>query len=155
MRGLHQGRTVGVEQQEEDHGHRHDVHVEEQNDAAVVEAPLEAQAAHGVEGAGESDSRRDEKPRIGMQVGKSSEEEGAEQTPEDKDRATQQRFSPEVQEPGRVDPEVKRGGDDFFSLAEAAEVRGIASRYMKRPWGTKWGGPRGPFQSHFSRKRCG
>ena len=46
---------VGVEEEEEDHAESHQVHVDEEEDSAVVEVPAALHAADGVGCAGESD----------------------------------------------------------------------------------------------------
>ena len=46
---------VGVEEEEEDHAEGHEVHVDEQEDAAVIEAPASLHATDRVGGAGDGD----------------------------------------------------------------------------------------------------
>ncbi len=43
---------VGVEEEEEDHAEGHEIHVDEEEDAAVVEAPAPLHATNGVRSAG-------------------------------------------------------------------------------------------------------
>ena len=42
---------IGVEEEEEDHAEGHEVHIDEEEDTAVVEAPAGLHAADGVDGA--------------------------------------------------------------------------------------------------------
>ena len=39
---------VGVEEEEEDHAEGHEIHVDEKEDAAVIEAPASLHATNGV-----------------------------------------------------------------------------------------------------------
>jgi hypothetical protein len=43
---------VGVEEEEKDHAEGHEIHVDQEEDAAVIEAPASLHAANGVGGAG-------------------------------------------------------------------------------------------------------
>jgi hypothetical protein len=54
--------SVGIEQKEEDHAESHEVHVDEEQDSSVVEAPAALHATDSVGGACDrGDSRQNEK----------------------------------------------------------------------------------------------
>ena len=118
---LEQRTVVGVEKQKEDHRDGHDVHIEEQDDATVVEAPLEAEAAHRVERAGHGEDGGDDQLWICVSFGIAGPEEGENQAAQHQQGTAKQRFLAQFQEAWLMDSDWKRGGDDSFSLAEAAK----------------------------------
>ncbi len=135
MRKLKQPDAIRIKQQEQNHGHRHDVHIKQQNDAAVIEAPPQAQASHRVQCACESDNSGQNQPRVSAVFGKPGPNKGKNQAAQHQQRTAKQRFLAKVQEAWLMDADWKRGGDDFFSLAEA-DCRGkTASRVVKRHLG--------------------
>ncbi len=67
---------VGIEEEEEDHGEGHDVHVKKQHDAAVVEAPFEAEAAEGFVGSPERAEDGESQRPVGVDLRESGEEYG-------------------------------------------------------------------------------
>jgi hypothetical protein len=123
LRGLEERAVVRVEEQKEDHGDGHDVHIKEQNHAAVVEAPLEAEATHCVRGAGDGEDGGDGQLRICVGFGISGPDEGQHQAAEDQQGTAKERFLTEVQEARLVDSDWERGGDDYLSLAEGGQLR--------------------------------
>ena len=88
---------VGVEEEEENHAERHEIHVDQQQDAAVVEAPSALHTADGVCGAGYSEECGEDEKRSGAVVGKVGEEDGYGETYEDEDVA------PEKGTPARIE----------------------------------------------------
>lgn len=79
---------VGIEEEEEDHGEGHDVHVKKQHDAAVVEAPFEAEAAEGFVGSPErADDGEGEGP-VGVDLWESGEEQGGAEAGQDHEGPT-------------------------------------------------------------------
>ena len=67
---------IGVEEEEEDHAEGHEVHVDEEEDTAVVEAPAWLHAADGVDGAGGCDEGGHGEKYSGAVVGEVREEKG-------------------------------------------------------------------------------
>jgi hypothetical protein len=82
----------------------------------MVEAPLQAKAAHRVDGAGKGEDRRQGKPGIGMCLRKSRHDKGQQEAAENQHRAAQERLAAGVQEVSRVWADWKGDGDDSFSL---------------------------------------
>jgi hypothetical protein len=78
---------VGVEEEEEDHAEGHEVHVDEEEDAAVIEAPTALHAANGVSGAGGGGECREDEDGSAVDLGEAGEEDGCEQTGQDKENA--------------------------------------------------------------------
>jgi hypothetical protein len=132
---LWQGTAIGVEQQEEDHGDGHDVHVEQEDDAAVVEAPLEPKAAHSVEGAGDGDDGGYGEPWVRMCVGKSRQKKGKHEAAQHEQGAAEQGFLAKVEEARLMDTDWKRGGDDYFSLVLCGQAGVAAFGGIKRELG--------------------
>jgi hypothetical protein len=56
---------VGIEKEEEDHAKGHEVHIDEEEDSPVVEAPARLHAADGVGSASDGGERREDKERCG------------------------------------------------------------------------------------------
>ena len=81
---------VGVEQQEEDHAEGHEVHVDEKQDAAVVEAPAALHATDGIGGAGNGSQQRKSDQRIWPDVRKVSEKYRDTKTGQDEHKTTRQ-----------------------------------------------------------------
>ena len=79
--------SVGVEEEEEDHAEGHEIHVDEKEDAAVVEAPAALHAANGVCGAGEGGEGGEDEAGGGVELREAGEEDGCEQTGQDKQNA--------------------------------------------------------------------
>ena len=70
---------VGIEEEEEDHAEDHKVHIDAEEDSAVIEAPAGAHAADRVHGAKDGCHSGEEKQQGGAVLGKVREEErGAE-----------------------------------------------------------------------------
>jgi hypothetical protein len=80
---------VGVEEEEEDHAEGHEVHVDEQEDAAVIEAPAALHAANRVGGAGDGCEGWEDEDRGAVDLGEAGEEDGCEQTDQDKQNAAE------------------------------------------------------------------
>jgi hypothetical protein len=78
---------VGVEEKEENHAENHEVHVDEEEDAAMVEAPAPLHATDGVRCAGGSDESGEDQERCGVDLGEVGEEDGCGQTGQDKEAA--------------------------------------------------------------------
>jgi hypothetical protein len=60
---------VGIEEQEEDHAERHQVHVDEEENATMIEAPAALHATDGVGGAEDGDEGGNDEDWSGEDVG--------------------------------------------------------------------------------------
>ena len=78
---------VGVKEEEENHAEGHEIHVDEKEDATVVEAPTPLHATNGVRGAGGGGEGGEDEDRCGMDLREAGEEDGREQTGQDKEDA--------------------------------------------------------------------
>jgi len=81
---------VRVEEEEENHAQGHEVHVDEEEDATVIEAPAALHAADGVCGAGGGGEGGENEERCGMDLGEAGEEDGYEQTCQDKQNGAEE-----------------------------------------------------------------
>ena len=91
---------VGVEEQEEDHGERSDVHVEQQKDAAVVEAPAETQAAGGFPGSPERGECGENERPGGVDLRESGEDEGCGEAGQNQESSANKRTMTDMEESG-------------------------------------------------------
>jgi hypothetical protein len=80
---------VGIEEEEENHTEGHEVHVDAENDAGVIEAPAALHAADGVGGADDGDQGGDDEERGSAVVGEVGEEESDGETEENQEAAAQ------------------------------------------------------------------
>ena len=78
---------VGVKEEEENHAEGHEIHVDEEEDAAVVEAPAPLHATDGVRGAGGGGEGGEDEDRGAMDLREAGEEDCCEQTGQDKQNA--------------------------------------------------------------------
>ena len=78
---------VGIEEEEEDHAEGHEIHVDEKEDAAVVEAPAPLHATDGVRGAGGGGEGGKDEKGSGVDLREAGEGDGCEQTDQDKQNA--------------------------------------------------------------------
>jgi hypothetical protein len=78
---------VGVEEEEEDHAESHQVHVDEEEDSAVVEVPAALHAADGVGGADDGEQDGKDEEWGGAVVGEVGEEESDGETEENEETA--------------------------------------------------------------------
>jgi hypothetical protein len=67
---------VWVEEQEENHAEGHEVHVDQEKDTTMIEAPAALHAAHGVGGAEDGDQRGKDEERSGVVVREVREADG-------------------------------------------------------------------------------
>lgn len=81
---------VGIEEKEEDHAEGHEVHVNAEEDTAVVEAPSRLHATNCVDGAGDGGQGREDKQWGGTVVGEVGEQESYTKTGQDEDVAAYQ-----------------------------------------------------------------
>jgi hypothetical protein len=81
---------VGVEEEEENHAESHEVHVDEKQDATVVEAPASLHAADGVRSAGGSEEGGEDEERSGVDLGEVGEEDCGGQAGQDKEAAAKE-----------------------------------------------------------------
>ena len=91
---------VGVKEEEEDHAEGHEVHVDEEEDAAVIEAPTALHAANRVGGAGGGGEGWEDKDGGAVDLGEAREEDGCEQTGQDKQNAAEEGTLARVEKAG-------------------------------------------------------
>jgi hypothetical protein len=91
---------VGVEEEEENHAERHEIHIDQEKDAAVVEAPSALHAADGVNGAGECDEDGEHEKRSGVIVRKAGKQEGSGQAGQDEETAAEKRTRTRIEKAG-------------------------------------------------------
>ena len=78
---------VGVEEEEENHAESHEIHVDEKEDATVIEAPAPLHAANGVGGAGGRGEGGEDEDRSAVDLREAGEQDGCEQAGQDKEDA--------------------------------------------------------------------
>jgi hypothetical protein len=78
---------VGVEEEEENHAESHEIHVDEKEDATVIEAPAPLHAANGVGGAGGRGEGGEDEDRGAVDLREAGEQDGCEQAGQDKEDA--------------------------------------------------------------------
>jgi hypothetical protein len=78
---------VGVEEKEENHAEGHEVHVDAEDNAGVIEAPAALHAADGIGGAGQGEQDRKDEEEGGAIVGEVGEEESDGETEENEETA--------------------------------------------------------------------
>jgi hypothetical protein len=78
---------VRVEEKEENHAEGHEIHVDEEEDAAVVEAPAPLHATNGVRGAGGGGEDREDEDGCAVDLREAGDGDGCEQTDQDKQDA--------------------------------------------------------------------
>jgi hypothetical protein len=83
---------VRVEEKEEDHAEGHEVHIDAEDDAAVVPVPSRLHAADGVHRADRGDDSGEEQERGGTVVRKAREEKSDNETAQDQQTAAKQRM---------------------------------------------------------------
>jgi hypothetical protein len=74
---------VRVEEKEQDHAEGHEVHIDAEDDAAVVPVPSRLHAADGIHGADRGDDSGEEQERGGAVVWKAGEEKSSNETAQD------------------------------------------------------------------------
>src|SRR6202022_3687444 len=82
---------IGVAEEEQDHADDHDVHVDTEDHAGVVEAPAALHAADGVDRADAGDDGRDDKQEVGTILGEVRQEESGDEGEQDHGAASDQR----------------------------------------------------------------
>jgi hypothetical protein len=78
---------VWVEEEEENHAEGHEIHVDEKEDAAVVEAPAPLHATNGVRSAGGGGEGGKDEDGSAVDLREAGEQDGCEQTDQDKEDA--------------------------------------------------------------------
>ena len=79
--------SVWVEEQEENHAEGHEVHVDQKENSAVVEAPTSLHATDGVGSAGYCDERGEDEERSGVVAREVGEDDGYCQTGKNEETA--------------------------------------------------------------------
>lgn len=85
--GVGDPKHVGVKEEKENHDDGHQVHIDEEQDAAVIQAPPGLHAAERVDRADDRDQRGDEEQRGGTDVGEVRQKESGAKAEKDQ-RAT-------------------------------------------------------------------
>ena len=91
---------VGIDEEEEHDEDGHEVHVDEKEDASVVEAPALSHAAGCIEQAGDGDQYWQNEQRGGMVAGKMREAKGGGKAEKDERTAAHERVNVRVEEGG-------------------------------------------------------
>jgi hypothetical protein len=81
---------VGVEEEEENHAEGHEIHVDQKEDATVIEAPATLHATDGVRRAGGGGEGGENEERCGMDLREAGEEDGCEQTGQDEQNSAEE-----------------------------------------------------------------
>ena len=89
---------VGVDEEEEDHGAGHEVHIEAEQNASVVEVPAALHAAGGIERSPGAAEGGEQEQGVGAQVREVRNENGSEDADEDQGVATGQGVLARVEE---------------------------------------------------------
>jgi hypothetical protein len=89
---------VGVEEEEENHAERHEVHVDAKDDTGVIEAPTTLHAADGVGCAGDGKQGGDDEEGGGVVVGEVGEEKSDGETEENQEAAAQKGMGMRIEE---------------------------------------------------------
>jgi len=74
---------VRIEEEEENHAEGHEIHVDEKEDATVVEAPASLHATNGVRGAGGGGEDGEDEDGGAVDLREAGEQDGCEQTGQD------------------------------------------------------------------------
>jgi len=90
---------VGVEEEEEDHAESHEIHVDEEDDAGVVEAPGPLQTTDRVDGACSCGESGNGQQHGGVVMREVREQQGYREADEDEDASSEKRRNTRV-EPG-------------------------------------------------------
>jgi hypothetical protein len=89
---------VGIEEEEENHAEGHEVHVDAEDDAGVIEAPTTLHAAGCVGCAGDGDQGGEDEERRGAIVGEVGEKKSDGETGENQEIAAQERVGTRIEE---------------------------------------------------------
>jgi hypothetical protein len=93
--------SVRIEEEEEDHAEGHEIHVDEKEDAAMVEAPAPPHAANGVDGAGDGDERGEDEEQSGATIREAGDCQSGGETEKDKDAAAYQGTRTRIEKTGQ------------------------------------------------------
>ena len=89
---------VRIEEEKDDHAEGHQIHVEQENDAGVVETPAALEAAAGVGDAEEGEDHGEEEQRRGAVVGEVGEQYGGGEGSKDEQASADEGMTAEVEE---------------------------------------------------------
>jgi hypothetical protein len=89
---------VGVEEEEEDHAEGHEVHVDAEDDAGVIEAPAALHATDGVGGASDGEEDGKDEEGSGVVVREVGEEKRDAQAEEYQETAAKKRVDTRIEE---------------------------------------------------------
>ena len=89
---------VRIEEKKDDHADGHEIHVDEENDAGVVETPAALEAAGGVGDAEDGEDHGEDEQRRGVVVGEVGEQYGDGERPKDKQASANEGMTAEMEE---------------------------------------------------------
>src|ERR1700733_12646963 len=89
---------VGIEEEKDDHADGHEIHVDQENDAGVVEAPAALEAAGGVGDAEDGEDHGEDEQRRGAVVGEVGEQYGGGQRAKDEQASADEGMTAEMEE---------------------------------------------------------
>jgi hypothetical protein len=89
---------VGVEEKEEDHAEGHEVHVDAEDDAGVIEAPTALHATDGVGCARDGEEDGEDEEGSGVVVGEVREEKSGGETEENQEAAAEEGVGMRIEE---------------------------------------------------------
>jgi hypothetical protein len=114
---------VRVKEEEEDHAESHEVHVDEENDAGVVEVPSPLHASDCVDGSCSCSQGRECQQHSGVVVREVGEEQGYPEADEDEDASSEKGRKARV-EPGMSHTDRNRveGFDDECAVRGRARI---------------------------------
>jgi hypothetical protein len=92
---------VWVQEEEEDHAECHEIHVDEEEDAAVVEAPTSLHASDCVRGAGHGEEGGEDEEQGGVVVWEVGEADGSGQAGQDENIAAYKRTFARIENAGQ------------------------------------------------------
>jgi hypothetical protein len=92
---------VGIEKEEEDHAEGHEVHVDEEENASVVEAPAPLHAANSVDGASDSDESGEDEQWSCAAVRKARDRKSCGEAEKNKDAAAYQGTRTRIEKTGQ------------------------------------------------------
>jgi hypothetical protein len=93
-------KRVGVEEEEENHAEGHEVHVDEEENSTVIEAPAPLHATNGVRRARDGGEGGENEERCGMDLREAGEEDGCEQTGQDEQNGAEERSLARIEKAG-------------------------------------------------------
>jgi len=121
---------VGVEEEEENHAEGHEIHVDEKEDATVIEAPAPLHASDGVRGAGGGCEGGEDQDRGAVDLREAGEEDCCEEAGQDKEDAAWEGSLARIEKAGEHTVLVNLNDSMLLGLsADNSSFMGIAGAY--------------------------